>query len=60
MTTAIPHGTTGRRPVDEQRRALLRTARDVADDLAADAIVRDQAGTPSRVSTVRSPTPRRP
>ncbi len=30
----------------EQRPALLRTARDVADDLAADAIVRDQAGEP--------------
>ncbi|MGW1769507.1 acyl-CoA dehydrogenase [Streptomyces sp. NPDC002073] len=29
-----------------RRRALLRTARDVADDLAADAIARDQAGRP--------------
>ncbi|MFF3724091.1 acyl-CoA dehydrogenase family protein [Streptomyces erythrochromogenes] len=33
------------RPGDEQR-ALLRTARDVADDLAADAIAREQAGRP--------------
>ncbi|MEU3063973.1 acyl-CoA dehydrogenase [Streptomyces subrutilus] len=31
---------------DERRRTLLRTARDVADDLAADAIARDQAGEP--------------
>ncbi|MFZ3493000.1 acyl-CoA dehydrogenase [Streptomyces sp. 5.8] len=39
--------TVGRRPTDEQRRAaLLRTARDVADDLAADAIFRDRAGRP--------------
>ncbi|MFZ3467864.1 acyl-CoA dehydrogenase [Streptomyces sp. 4.24] len=36
--------TAGRRPADERRRTLLRTARDVADDLAADAIARDQAG----------------
>ncbi|MFD6971076.1 acyl-CoA dehydrogenase [Streptomyces sp. NPDC059949] len=33
-------------PSAEERRALLRTARDVADDLAADAIARDQAGRP--------------
>ncbi|MDX3537204.1 acyl-CoA dehydrogenase family protein [Streptomyces sp. MB09-01] len=46
-------GTTGRRPVDEQRRALLRTARDVAEDLAADAIVRDQAGKPPTDETAR-------
>ncbi|MGW6859801.1 acyl-CoA dehydrogenase [Streptomyces xanthophaeus] len=38
--------TTLRRSAEEQRRALLRTARDVADDLAADAIARDQAGEP--------------
>ncbi|MGW6707225.1 acyl-CoA dehydrogenase [Streptomyces sp. NPDC054956] len=38
-------GTAVRRSADEQRRAaVLRTARDVADDLAADAIPRDQAG----------------
>ncbi|MEU6299414.1 acyl-CoA dehydrogenase family protein [Streptomyces erythrochromogenes] len=30
----------------EEHRALLRTARDVADDLAADAIAREQAGRP--------------
>ncbi|MFJ9824591.1 acyl-CoA dehydrogenase family protein [Streptomyces sp. NPDC101160] len=30
----------------ERRRTLLRTARDVAEDLATDAIVRDQAGRP--------------
>ncbi|WP_405676546.1 acyl-CoA dehydrogenase [Streptomyces sp. NBC_00868] len=39
-------GPAGLRSADERRRALLRTARDVADDLAADAIVRDQAGRP--------------
>ncbi|MFI1285582.1 acyl-CoA dehydrogenase family protein [Streptomyces sp. NPDC020858] len=33
-------------PSADERRALLRTARDVADDLAADAIARDQAGRP--------------
>ncbi|MEU3909724.1 MULTISPECIES: acyl-CoA dehydrogenase [unclassified Streptomyces] len=38
MTTAVPP--------DARRRALLRTARDVAEDLAADAIGRDQAGEP--------------
>ncbi|MCX5379819.1 acyl-CoA dehydrogenase family protein [Streptomyces sp. NBC_00091] len=38
---------------DEQRRALLRTARDVADDLAADAIARDQAGGPPADETSR-------
>lgn len=42
-TTPSPSGP---RSADERRRALLRTARDVADDLAADAIVRDQAGRP--------------
>ncbi|MFE6839135.1 acyl-CoA dehydrogenase family protein [Streptomyces sp. NPDC057705] len=46
-------GTAGRRPVDEQRRTLLRTARDVAEDLAADAIVRDQAGKPPTDETTR-------
>ncbi|MEU8618786.1 acyl-CoA dehydrogenase [Streptomyces sp. NPDC048623] len=35
------------------RRALLRTARDVADDLATDAIVRDQAGRPPADETAR-------
>ncbi|MFD5933085.1 acyl-CoA dehydrogenase [Streptomyces sp. NPDC060333] len=30
----------------ERRRALVRTTRDVADDLAADALARDQAGRP--------------
>ncbi|CAM5686149.1 Dibenzothiophene desulfurization enzyme C OS=Streptomyces lavendulae subsp. lavendulae OX=58340 GN=soxC1 PE=4 SV=1 [Streptomyces lavendulae subsp. lavendulae] len=50
MTTAVPpdaavaRGTAGRRLADERRRALLRTVRDVADDLAADAIARDRAG----------------
>ncbi|MEU9164013.1 acyl-CoA dehydrogenase [Streptomyces sp. NPDC048424] len=53
MTTAIPHGTDGRRSVDAQRRTLLRTARDVADDLAADAIARDQAGKPPADETAR-------
>ncbi|MFE9566624.1 acyl-CoA dehydrogenase [Streptomyces sp. NPDC006487] len=39
--------TLGRRSADEQRRAqFLRTAHDVADDLAADAIFRDRAGRP--------------
>ncbi|WP_445270465.1 acyl-CoA dehydrogenase [Streptomyces sp. DSM 41634] len=46
-------GTAGRRPVDEQRRTLLRTARDVAEDLAADAIVRDQAAKPPTDETAR-------
>ncbi|MBT2468326.1 acyl-CoA dehydrogenase [Streptomyces sp. ISL-66] len=44
---ATTPSTAGRRSTDEQRRAaLLRTARDVADDLAADAIARDRAGRP--------------
>ncbi|MFC9295685.1 acyl-CoA dehydrogenase family protein [Streptomyces sp. NPDC057011] len=43
----------GPRSADEQRRALLRTARDVAEDLAADAIVRDQAGRPPTDETAR-------
>ncbi|MFD7325373.1 acyl-CoA dehydrogenase [Streptomyces sp. NPDC059875] len=38
---------------DERRRSLLRTARDVADDLATDAIVRDQAGKPPVDETAR-------
>jgi alkylation response protein AidB-like acyl-CoA dehydrogenase len=38
---------------DEQRRVLLRTARDIADDLATDAIVRDQAGKPPVDETAR-------
>ncbi|MER6778568.1 MULTISPECIES: acyl-CoA dehydrogenase [unclassified Streptomyces] len=38
---------------DERHRALLRTARDVADDLAADAIARDQAGKPPIDETAR-------
>ncbi|MFJ9643765.1 acyl-CoA dehydrogenase [Streptomyces sp. NPDC101206] len=41
MVSVIPHGT-----AEEQRHTLLRAARDVADDLAADAIARDQAGLP--------------
>ncbi|MFF4495961.1 acyl-CoA dehydrogenase [Streptomyces sp. NPDC001546] len=45
MTTAVPS--------DARRRALLRTARDVADDLAADAIARDQAGRPPADETAR-------
>ncbi|RPF29732.1 alkylation response protein AidB-like acyl-CoA dehydrogenase [Streptomyces sp. Ag109_G2-6] len=45
MTTAVPS--------DARRRALLRTARDVADDLAADAIARDQAGEPPADETAR-------
>ncbi|MFJ3839580.1 acyl-CoA dehydrogenase [Streptomyces sp. NPDC054904] len=53
MTTAIPHDTDGRRSLDEQRRTLLRTARDVADDLAADVIARDQAGKPPADETAR-------
>ncbi|MFI8499566.1 acyl-CoA dehydrogenase [Streptomyces sp. NPDC085524] len=46
MTTAV-------RPADEQRHVLLRTARDVADDLATDAIARDQAGKPPLDETAR-------
>ncbi|MFD7262342.1 acyl-CoA dehydrogenase [Streptomyces sp. NPDC059874] len=49
-TTSSP---TGARATDAQRRALLRTARDVADDLAADAIARDQAGLPPVDETAR-------
>ncbi|MFF4365121.1 acyl-CoA dehydrogenase family protein [Streptomyces sp. NPDC001594] len=45
MTTAVPS--------DARRRALLRTARDVADDLAADAIARDRAGEPPADETAR-------
>ncbi|MFG2986387.1 acyl-CoA dehydrogenase [Streptomyces sp. NPDC048258] len=45
--------TAGHRSADAQRRALLRTARDVADDLAADAIARDQAGKPPTDETAR-------
>lgn len=45
--------TADHRSADAQRRALLRTARDVADDLAADAIVRDQAGKPPTDETAR-------
>ncbi|MEU6890633.1 acyl-CoA dehydrogenase [Streptomyces sp. NPDC046557] len=43
----------GARSSDARRRALLRTARDVADDLAADAIARDQAGKPPIDETAR-------
>ncbi|MFI6006734.1 acyl-CoA dehydrogenase [Streptomyces sp. NPDC051366] len=43
----------GSRSTDERRRALLRTARDVADDLAADAISRDQAGKQPTDETAR-------
>ncbi|MFE2171342.1 acyl-CoA dehydrogenase [Streptomyces sp. NPDC059447] len=46
MTTAV-------RPAEEQRHALLRTARDVADDLAADAVARDRAGRPPVDETAR-------
>ncbi|MEU9148498.1 acyl-CoA dehydrogenase family protein [Streptomyces sp. NPDC048349] len=45
--------TTVHRPADVQRRALLRTARDVAEDLASDAIARDQAGEPPIDETAR-------
>ncbi|MFF2789900.1 acyl-CoA dehydrogenase [Streptomyces sp. NPDC058049] len=45
--------TAGHRSADAQRRALLRTARDVAEDLAADAIVRDQAGKEPTDETAR-------
>ncbi|WP_051807794.1 acyl-CoA dehydrogenase family protein [Streptomyces sp. NRRL F-2664] len=45
MPTPPGAGGTAQRPGDV-RRALLRTARDVADDLAADAIAREQAGRP--------------
>ncbi|MET9469832.1 acyl-CoA dehydrogenase [Streptomyces sp. NPDC006544] len=38
--------TAGARSAEEQRHATVRAARDVADDLAADAIARDQAGLP--------------
>ncbi|MFB7787727.1 acyl-CoA dehydrogenase [Streptomyces vinaceus] len=50
MTTASP---AGHRSADERHRALLRTARDVAEDLAADAIARDQAGKPPTDETAR-------
>jgi alkylation response protein AidB-like acyl-CoA dehydrogenase len=46
-TTTLPPS------ADERRRELLRTARDVADDLAADAIARDQAGKPPVDETAR-------
>ncbi|WP_037837082.1 acyl-CoA dehydrogenase family protein [Streptomyces sp. NRRL S-244] len=49
-TTPSPAGP---RSADERHRALLRTARDVADDLAADAIARDQAGKPPTDETAR-------
>ncbi|QGV82928.1 acyl-CoA dehydrogenase [Streptomyces ficellus] len=39
-------GWDGGTPPAEEIRALLRTARDVADDLAADAVARDRAGRP--------------
>lgn len=45
--TALP------RSAAEQRRALLRAARDVAEDLAADAIARDRAGRPPADETAR-------
>ncbi|MBZ9593758.1 acyl-CoA dehydrogenase family protein [Streptomyces yangpuensis] len=53
MSVATVPSTAGDRPGDrpggrsaDEQRALLRTARDVADDLAADALVREQAGRP--------------
>ncbi|MFD4245306.1 acyl-CoA dehydrogenase [Streptomyces sp. NPDC058525] len=46
-------GITALRPADAQRRRLLRTARDVAEDLAADAIARDLAGAPPADETAR-------
>ncbi|MFD9729099.1 acyl-CoA dehydrogenase [Streptomyces sp. NPDC059072] len=46
MTTAV-------RSAEEQRHVLLRTARDVADDLAADAVARDRAGRPPVDETAR-------
>ncbi|MEV7618340.1 acyl-CoA dehydrogenase [Streptomyces sp. NPDC089799] len=49
-TTSSP---AGHRSPDERHRTLLRTARDVAEDLAADAIVRDQAGKPPVDETAR-------
>ncbi|MFG2235066.1 acyl-CoA dehydrogenase [Streptomyces sp. NPDC048723] len=45
--------TAGHRSADAQHRALLRTARDVAEDLASDAIVRDQAGKEPTDETAR-------
>ncbi|MFF5447786.1 acyl-CoA dehydrogenase [Streptomyces sp. NPDC012888] len=48
MTTTVDA-----RPAEARRRALLRTARDVAEDLAADAIARDQAGKPPVDETAR-------
>ncbi|KPI30869.1 Acyl-CoA dehydrogenase type 2 domain-containing protein [Actinobacteria bacterium OV450] len=47
------HRSDDHRSDDDRRRALLRTARDVADDLAADAIARDQAGKPPTDETAR-------
>ncbi|MEU9254658.1 acyl-CoA dehydrogenase [Streptomyces sp. NPDC048270] len=44
---------TAPRSAEVRRRALLRTARDVAEDLAADAIARDQAGRPPTDETAR-------
>ncbi|GAA0317884.1 acyl-CoA dehydrogenase family protein [Streptomyces polychromogenes] len=52
MPTTTP-GTAGPSPSATRRRALLRTARDVADDLAADAIARDQAGEPPADESAR-------
>ncbi|WP_374777548.1 acyl-CoA dehydrogenase family protein [Streptomyces sp. NBC_01310] len=46
MTPVPTPPSTAGGPSADERRALLRTARDVADDLAADAIARDQAGRP--------------
>ncbi|MFI8106098.1 acyl-CoA dehydrogenase [Streptomyces sp. NPDC086023] len=43
LTPTTPE-TAGGRSADELRRTVLRTARDVADDLAADVISRDRAG----------------
>ncbi|GGT24335.1 monooxygenase [Streptomyces kurssanovii] len=57
MTPTAPH--TPRTPrltapsADARRHTLLRTARDVADDLAADADARDQAGEPPADETAR-------
>ncbi|WP_406511289.1 hypothetical protein OG851_01950 [Streptomyces sp. NBC_00161] len=45
--------TAGGRSADERRGAILRTARAVADDLAADAIPRDQVGRPPTDKTAR-------
>ncbi|WP_260618115.1 acyl-CoA dehydrogenase family protein [Streptomyces sp. WAC07149] len=52
-TPSAPSGTAGRPSDAARRRALLRTARDVAEDLAADSVAREQAGRPPVDETAR-------